>query len=195
MMRPVILFLSLLFATALPAAQAQAATDRPADYCTPYILRAEKKYKIPRGLLLAIALVESGVNGRPWPWALNVGGQGIYPKSYAEAIGYLRRADGTTRPDVAVGCMQVFLRWHSEKFSAPEYLLYPEYNVAYAARYLRKLYEKHGNWSAATANYHARENKQAQYDYVCAVFKRMHQIRRTKPSGEGMAYCRLAPKK
>jgi soluble lytic murein transglycosylase-like protein len=175
----------------LAAAPATAAEN----YCLPYIQRAEKKYRIPRGLLMAIALVESGVNGKPWPWALNVGGTGIYPKTYEEAIKYLRQADGSARPDVAVGCMQIFVRWHGKKFGVPEYMLYPEYNVAYAAQYLRSLYQQHGNWSKAVANYHARENKRAQYDYVCAVFRKLHQIRRSKPSREGLAYCKILPKK
>ena len=174
------------------------AIARPAsaetDYCTPYIQRAEKKYKIPRGLLMAIAMVESGKNGRPWPWALNVGGEGIYPATYEEATRYLRQNDGTARPDVAVGCMQVYVAYHGKKFSAPEWMLHPEYNVAYAAQLLRKLYATHGNWTEAVAFYHASTNKRAQYDYVCSVFARLNKIRGTKPSAEGLRYCKILPK-
>lgn len=176
------------------AAASSLPSPHDVDYCTPYIQRAEIKYKIPRGLLQAIALVESGVNGRPWPWALNVGGDGIYPESYEKAVGYLRDKSGKTRRDVAVGCMQVYTAYHAHKFSAPEWLLHPEYNVAYAAQLLRKLYRTHGNWTSAVAYYHASTNKRAQYDYVCAVFTRVNRIRGTKPDAEGQRYCKIMPK-
>lgn len=181
---------------ALPANAAEnaAPSAREVDYCTPYIQRAEKKYKIPRGLLQAIALVESGVNGRPWPWALNVGGEGIYPETYEAATKALRDKAGNVRKDVAVGCMQVYLAFHAHKFSAPEWLLHPEYNVAYAAQLLRKLYRTHHNWTSAVAYYHAATNKRAQYDYVCAVFSRVNKIRGTKPDPEGQRYCKIMPK-
>lgn len=164
------------------------------DYCTPYIQRAEIKFKIPRGLLLAVAMVESGKNGRPWPWALNVGGEGIYPKSYEEATKYLRDTSGKARRDVAVGCMQIYVAFHGHKFSAVEWLLHPEYNVAYAANLLRRLYARQGNWTEAVAYYHASTNKRAQYDYVCSVFRRLNEIRRTKPDAEGIEYCKILPK-
>lgn len=183
-----LLILMLFLFAFIPSAHAET------DYCTPYIQRAEKKYKIPRGLLLAIAMNESGKNGKPWPWALNVGGEGIYPGSYEEAVRYLRNADGKVRRDVAVGCMQIYTAYHAHKFSAVEWLLHPEYNVAYAANLLRKLYLTHGNWTEAVAYYHASTNKRAQYDYVCNVFRRLNQIRRTKPDAEGERYCKILPK-
>ncbi len=166
-----------------------------ADYCTPYILRAETKYKIPRGLMLAVAMVESGKDGKPWPWALNVGGQGLYPATYEEAIRYLRLPNGDMRKDVAIGCMQIYAAYHGHKFSAVEWLLHPEYNVAYAAQFLRKLYVQHGNWTHAVAFYHASTNKRAQYDYVCTVFRTLNRLRGTKPSSEGVQYCSILPKK
>ncbi len=177
------------------AAESELPSAHDVDYCTPYIQRAERKYKIPRGLLMAIAMQESGSNGRPWPWALNVGGEGIYPQTYEAATKYLRDSSGKTRKDVAVGCMQVYLAFHVHKFSAPEWLLHPEYNVNYGAQLLRKLYNRHGNWSEAVAFYHAATNKRAQYDYVCAVLSRLNKIRGTKPDAEAVKYCNIMPKK
>ncbi len=184
----------ILAAPTVRAEESALPSPHEVDYCTPYIQRAEKKYKIPRGLLQAIALVESGVNGRPWPWALNVGGNGIYPQTYEAAVKAMRGQDGKVRKDVAVGCMQVYLAYHGHKFSAPEWLLHPEYNVAYAAQLLRKLYRTHHNWTSAVAYYHASTNKRAQYDYVCAVFSRVNRIRGTKPDAEGQRYCKIMPR-
>jgi soluble lytic murein transglycosylase-like protein len=165
-----------------------------ADYCTPYIQRAEKKYHIPRNLLMAIALVESGKDGKPWPWALNYGGTALYPATYEEAVRYLRDSNGKVKNNIAIGCMQVYSGYHAHKFSAVEWLLHPEYNVSYAAQLLARLYRTHGNWTKAVAFYHASTNKRAQYDYVCTVFRTVNRIRNTKPSPDGIEYCSVMPK-
>lgn len=164
------------------------------DYCTPYIVQAEKKYKMPHGLLRAIALVESGKGGIPWPWALNDGGQAVYPDTYQEAVKYLRTEDGRPKRNIAIGCMQIYSAYHAHKFSAVEWLLHPEYNVAYSAQLLRKLYKQHGNWTKAVAFYHASSNKKAQYDYVCSVFRTLNRLRGTAPNKEGADYCALMPR-
>lgn len=47
------------------------------DVCATYAAEAEIAWKIPRGLLWAIGMIESRRTTGPWPWTLNAGG-GLY---------------------------------------------------------------------------------------------------------------------
>lgn len=159
------------------------------DYCTPYIGQAEKVYGIPHGLLQSVALAESGKNGIPWPWAVNRSGVAYYPNTYEEALTYIKDYRGKARPDVAVGCMQLHMRYHADAFKPVDWSLHPEYNVAYAARFLVSLYKKHGTWTQAVARYHANQYG-AQYVYVCRVWKYYAKLKGTPARAEDAVYCR-----
>ena len=63
----------------IPLSTAQAAS------CTEHVLEAEQELSIPRGLLLSIALVESGQDGSPQPFAMNLDGKAVYSDSASEA--------------------------------------------------------------------------------------------------------------
>src|SRR5262249_32914128 len=75
-------------APAAAAPQPAAPTTTPpapdAPSCLPEIAKAEKRYHIPDGLLVSIALVESGRRDpdtgilEPWPWTIDAHGQGQY---------------------------------------------------------------------------------------------------------------------
>ncbi|MGE0252222.1 MAG: transglycosylase SLT domain-containing protein [Dongiaceae bacterium] len=164
------------------------------DYCTPYIQRAEIKYRLPKGMLKAIALAESGKGGMPWPWAVNIGGEPYYPDSYEEAVKLVRDNQGNPRRNVAIGCMQIHMAYHLNKVSAIEWFLHPEVNVTYGAQLLRRLYQQHGNWTSAVGYYHAGNNKKAQYDYVCDVWRNMARVNGRPPSSLGKNYCKLQPR-
>ena len=59
----------------IPPGNAQAAS------CTEHVLEAEQELSIPRGLLLSIALVESGQDGSPQPFAMNLDGKTVYTQT------------------------------------------------------------------------------------------------------------------
>ncbi|MTJ81585.1 MAG: lytic transglycosylase domain-containing protein [Telmatospirillum sp.] len=155
-----------------PAPPAWAGGPGWADGCLPFIPAAERFYGLPPGLLLAIALTESGRNGSPYPWALNVGGQPVMAPSYQEAAALLRLPDGRPRRDVAVGCMQIHMTYHLESFNDPEWALHPKYNVWYAASFLDGLRRRYGNLSSAVAHYHA-SDPAAQRLYLCQVARHL----------------------
>lgn len=147
---------------------AAGATVDWAHGCQPFIVPAEHYYRLPHGLLQAIALTESGQDGVPYPWALNIGGQAVIAPTYQAAAQYLRLADGRPRRDVAIGCMQLHMQYHLASFTAPEWALHPRYNVWYAASYLDTLHARYGDWRSAVAHYHA-SDPAAQQDYLCRV--------------------------
>jgi hypothetical protein len=126
---------------------------------------------------MAIALVESGRNGVPYPWALNIGGKTELPPDYSSALRLLRDADGKVRQDAAVGCLQIALHYHLDRLKSPEWALHPRYNVWYGALFLQELKDRYGDWPSAIAHYHA-SNPAAQRIYLCQV---AHFLARTGP--------------
>ena len=60
--------------------------------CISEIIKVEKHLNLPKNILLAISLTETGrlVDGMyiPWPWSLNVKGKGFYLDSKKQAIKY-----------------------------------------------------------------------------------------------------------
>ncbi|WP_187830138.1 transglycosylase SLT domain-containing protein [Siccirubricoccus phaeus] len=132
--------------------------------CRQAIAAAEPASGLPRGLLLAIAMVETGrhdpATGRiaPWPWSWNAGGEPGFAPSRAAAEAELRALLEAGRRSVDVGCMQVNLLHHPDAFPRPEDGFDPARNVAYAIRFLKELYARTGNWGSAIAQYHSSED-------------------------------------
>lgn len=144
------------------------------DACNKHIDEAEARYGIPTGILRSIALVESNHGGNPWPWTLNVANQPFYFKTAGEAIAAMNNGSGYLRPDTAVGCMQIFTKYHGQRFRNAAHMIDPRTNVFYGAYYLRTLFEQYSSWMEAVARYHS---SQAVYqkEYLCRVVS--HRIR------------------
>jgi len=145
-----------------------------APSCLPEIAKAEKRYRIPDGLLVSIALAESGRRDpdtgilTPWPWTIDIHGQGQYFNSIDEAAAaagaMLARGDGL----VDVGCMQVDLFHHPHAFQTLLAAFDPETNVDYAAKYLIELKGQTGSWAGAVAAYNT-GNPRTGGEYVARV--------------------------
>lgn len=149
--------------------QAPAAGDA-AGLCEIEIARAEREYEIPQGLLRAIALVESGRGGRPWPWTIGEPGAAHYAPTREAAAREARQRIAQGRRSIDLGCLQVNWRWHGERFPDPEWVLEPRNNTDYAAWYLAELRRQHGSWTLAVARYHASDTaRRAQAGYLCRV--------------------------
>ena len=127
--------------------------------CTLYS-KYEKQHAIPTGLLHAISKAESGlkdVKGRlvPWPWTINVRGQGYYFPTKQEAIAAVQAMQAKGIESIDVGCMQVNLYYHPKAFKTLEDAFEPSKNVAYAAHFLDRLKKDHNCWYRAMAHYHS----------------------------------------
>jgi hypothetical protein len=169
-----------------------AAAAAPETACRPFIGPAERFYRLPAGLLEAIALTESGRDGNPFPWALNIGGQPVMANGYQAAAALLRWPDGTPRRDVAVGCMQIHMQYHLERFGAPEWALQPANNVWYGAMYLQELRQHYGDWVAAVAHYHG-SDPAAERDYLCRVALNLAATAPTTGAALGLTSCAVVP--
>ena len=157
--------LAVLLLLGLPSVAALAAPEAE-DWsaCRRAIAAVEPGAGLPPGLLLAIALVESGrrnpATGRiePWPWAMNVEGEGRLPPDRAAAMAELAALRARGVRSIDVGCMQVNLAHHRQAFPTPEAGFDPVANVLYAAAFLRQLHARTGDWPQAIANYHSGED-------------------------------------
>ena len=103
---------------------------------------------VPPELLAAMVWVESGGQ----PWALNVGGTGFYPRSYAEAVAVVRAVRG--RADI--GLTQIhYPLWGPVFGLRPEDLLDPWTNLHVAAAILRHaMAQEPGSWGGV-GRYHS----------------------------------------
>ncbi len=138
------------------SAPAQAAVD-----CEQAGRAAEQQFNLPPGLLLAIGRVESGrwdaAQGRvvPWPWSVDVEGDGRLFDNSSDAIDATRAALAAGRHSIDVGCFQISLLYHPEAFADLDQAFDPQANAQYAARFLASLQARFGNWQDATAAYHS----------------------------------------
>ena len=164
--------LVIAFAWLAPAAradEAHRAQDPIANAmtCEALIAAAEAQLKVPTQLLHAIAIVESGrwnsdrKRSEPWPWTLYAQGKGKRFASKADAIAEVERLQSKGIRNIDVGCMQVNLHYHGHAFNSLEEALDPLMNVAYAALYLRKLFDTTRSWTVAMARYHWNTPKHA----------------------------------
>ena len=146
------------------AAPAYATDDliEGAKLCTRQLPHFEREYGIPTHLLSAIASTESGRYHAglglkvPWPWTINVEGKGYFFPSKQEAMAAVHKYQARGIQSIDVGCMQVNLYHHPHAFSSLDQAFEPQSNVAYAASFLRGLYEDERSWKKAAADYHSK---------------------------------------
>lgn len=157
------LFLTLYsFALAVPdAARADSICDQMAD-------QAALQTDVPPALLRAITRVETGRDGEPWPWTLNIDGQGYWFDSQEQAVAAAETALADGADQIDLGCFQLNLRWHGAAFADLSAMLDPAANAAYAARFLSDLHAESGDWRVAAAAYHSRTPDKGD-DYVAAL--------------------------
>ncbi len=140
----------------------QAVLRRASQSCVTAITIAEARYGIPKGLLQAIAKVESGrpdpATGRiePWPWSININNQGMYFQNLEQSVRWVRRMQAQGVTSIDTGCLQVNLRQHPAAFRTLEDAFDPVQNADYAARFLVQLRHETGDWIQAAGLYHSR---------------------------------------
>ena len=127
--------------------------------CISEIIKVEKHLNLPKNILLAISLTETGrlVDGMfiPWPWSLNVKGKGYYLDSKKQATNYALKNIKNFTKNVDIGCMQINYYYHGKKFSKFDDMIHPKINVLYAGYFLLDLREKYGSWKEAIMRYHS----------------------------------------
>ena len=135
------------------------------DICDVAAQKASQEFDVPIEYLAAITRVETGrsIKGtvQPWPWAVNLAGQGFWFTNRTEALEFLANKKETGRLNFDVGCFQINYRWHGENFRTLAEMIDPLENARYAAAYLKSLLAFSPTWLAASGAYHSRTEKYA----------------------------------
>ena len=147
----IVSFLSFCLCLQVNGAMATPVNNREKEDIKRIIAKTEIEHKIPKGLLAAIAKVESSNKA----YAINVGGRPIYSSSIGDAISTAKKYIALGKSNIDLGVMQLNYRWHGNKFTSIKEMLTPEKNITYAARLLCSLYKRHGNWHKAVRHYHS----------------------------------------
>ena len=152
--------MGLLVAAVLPAPAVALRGGTGAQVCEAAAQAASARTGVPLPILRAISLTETGRKQDggfgPWPWTVNMEGDGAFFDSPAEAMAFVEPHFIRGARSFDVGCFQLNYRWHGEAFTSIEQMFEPEANALYAAKFLRRLYEELGDWTAAAGAYHSR---------------------------------------
>ena len=155
-MRLLAIVLVALSALLVGASSVRATSAVPAGY-----QRVAANHGIPSDVFYAVALAESGKRIehlrelRPWPWTLNVHGNGRFYPSRRAATSALHEALAAGRTSVDIGLMQVNWRYHQSAFGEIDEALDPYRNLHVAAAILITCYQSRRDWWAAVGCYHA----------------------------------------
>lgn len=156
------------------SSSAASGTSAAEKVCERHMAHYAKTYELPLGILYAVGLTETGRRETLHPHALNIEGKSRFAKDRRSALAIFRSAHRKGARLIDVGRMQINHHWHGKAFSSLEEMFDPQRNVAYAARFLRRLRAREGNWTLAVARYHAGPNNNpAQKRYVCSVIRNM----------------------
>ncbi len=119
---------------------------------------------VPHTILYVVALTESGkqiesAGGyRPWPWTLNLAGQGYFYNTRSAAwqalTGWLREG----RRSIDIGITQISWRYHQERLGTPWQALDPYHNLRVGAAILQECYQTRQDWWSSVGCYHSPAN-------------------------------------
>ncbi len=159
-----------LAAAAFTFSVTSAAAGTQTNLCEREMVRAAEKHGVPLGMLYAVGLTETGRGDSLRPYALNIEGRASYDDDKATALRRFEGARAGGAKLIDVGCMQINHHFHARQFGSVDQMFEPAANVDYAARFLKELKAREGNWTMAVARYHAGPNNDpAQKRYVCRV--------------------------
>jgi soluble lytic murein transglycosylase-like protein len=155
-------------------ARSAASSIAPPGPCERQMIRASKQHNVPVNVLYAVGLTETGRKQALQPYAMNIEGAAVFPSDLNEALKRFRAARARGAKLIDIGCMQINYHYHASAFGDVTSMFDPARNVDYAARFLKTLRAREGNWTMAVARYHAGpRNTAAQKRYICAVIVNM----------------------
>ncbi len=160
---------AILAAIQATPAHALQPIDNAWNLCAAHTQAQERQLGIPRHLLTAISLAESGKWDKSrraifaWPWTVTVFGKGRFYDSKAEALADVEVLRGQGVTNIDVGCMQINLHFHGDAFASLSEALEPKNNTAYGADFLKRLYDEKRSWTLAAGRYHSATPDRGQY--------------------------------
>ncbi len=134
------------------------------NICEKNIDDIERQIDIPKGLLKAIGLTESGryLNRHKkiiWPWTVNAKSKSLFFDNKLQMLKFVNSQVEKGNYNFDVGCMQVNLKWHGKYFKKISDSIEPKINISYATSFLYKLKSDHKTWTEAIKRYHSSNPK------------------------------------
>ena len=129
--------------------------------CRSHTREAEKRHRLPKLVLSAISLAESGRwhpakrMSYPWPWTVTSGANSNYYADKSAAIRAVNALKARGVRNIDVGCMQVNLHYHAGAFANLSEAFDPIANTDYAAKFLKGLFRSSHSWNRAIGRYHS----------------------------------------
>lgn len=163
----------------LPALVLLYSTSSIAEVPPPAYQRAAASAGIPVELLWAIAKVESNtrltIGTYPWPWTLNVAGEGRRYRTRDEACqGVLQAIAEHGEKSVDIGLTQQNWGWVGKDFySHPCDALDPNDNLRTASIRLQQCYAERKNWVESAGCYHRPAGGAPAAKYKAEVLRRL----------------------
>lgn len=152
-----------------------ALSSRTTKVCDRAAERVSTESGVPAPILKALTRTETGTRRAgafgPWPWTVNMEGEGRWFDSRADALSFVRARQAAGARSFDIGCFQVNHLWHGEAFGSIEEMFDPHANARYAARFLTDLKREFGSWDRAVGAYHSRSSSLA-----CAYRKRFRKM-------------------
>ncbi len=178
----------LLIGGSGPASAALQTLQVVNDLCNQAAKTAETQSKIPRNLLTAISLAESGrwddkqKASFAWPWTVTNGASATYYPTKEEAIEGVKALRKAGKTNIDVGCMQINLYHHPNAFESIEDAFDPVTNVGYASRFLAGLQKETDSWAEAAGRYHSSDPTKlgAYRDKVLGLWERVSGRKQTE---------------
>jgi soluble lytic murein transglycosylase-like protein len=142
--------------------------------CEREMAQAAARTGVPLNVLYSVGLTETGSRGELGPYDMNVDGRAVHSGTLGEALARFAAAKARGARLIDVGCMQINVRFHGDRFRSLAEMFDPAINVDYAAAFLKTLQAQEGNWTLAVARYNAGPgNPAAEHTYVCTVIQNM----------------------
>ena len=133
--------------------------------CDQAAYKAATQTNVPYNVLRAISRTETGRtlgnSLKPWPWTVNMEGDGHWFDTLDEARSYVFKHFKQGARSFDVGCFQINYKWHQDGFQSIDDMFDPDSNALYAAEFLQSLYGEFGNWTDAVGAYHSRTERHA----------------------------------
>ncbi|MBR0657290.1 lytic transglycosylase domain-containing protein [Roseomonas arctica] len=147
-----------------------AARGSPRAACLTALRSAERRHNLPPGLLVAIALNESGLHAH----ALSIRGRAYFPDTRAEADRLLLASGGGS---VMAGCLQINAGVHARGQTWP---LDPRAAADWAANFLTTNHQRTGDWAEVLRRWHGASARNAG-TYLCRVRGKLEVVQPDSP--------------
>ena len=176
----------LIVGAGVGQAEAYQAADNNDKLCRYHTDMQERLNHIPKNLLTAISVTESGRWNRnreeivAWPWTVMAQGKGKFYPSKSKAIAAVKDLQAQGIRNIDVGCMQVNLHYHPDAFENLEMAFDPQANVEYSASFLKRLFKDNHSWNRAAAVYHSGDLDRGMR-YMEKVLARWNEIQYAEP--------------